>query len=62
MGKCFLLLLGFKIASPDARQTTLAPMERATAHRTRIVRETDTTPAVSLALVSILLFLVFKQF
>ena len=49
MDNCVFLLLGFKIASPDARQTTLAPMERATAHLTRIVRETDTTPAVNLA-------------
>ena len=49
MDNCVFLLLGFKIASPDAHQTTLAPTERATAHLTRIVRETDTTPAVSLA-------------
>ena len=46
-----VLLLGFSILSSDARQTTLAPMERAIVLQTRIVRDTntDTTPVVNLA-------------
>ena len=44
-----VVLLGFSIASSDARQTTLAPTARAIALLTRIVREMDITPAVNLA-------------
>ena len=41
------LFLGFSIASSDAHQTTLAPMERDIVFTTQIARETDTTPAVN---------------
>ena len=49
MGFGIVLLLGLSIASSDARQTTLAPTEKAIALLIRIVREMDITPAVNLA-------------
>ena len=42
-------LISLRPASSDARQSTLAPTERAIALQTLIVKEMDITPAVNLA-------------
>ena len=44
-----ILLLDFQITPSDARQTILAPTERAIALQIPIVREMDITPAANLA-------------